>query len=288
VGSAQPLRLKERLSSALRVPSGPVDPSWYDARATTGLPGDRVAASQDFVAVAQRLAHLQERLYAEGVAGGGSRRLLLVLQGMDTSGKDGTTSHVAGQVNPQGLRITSFKAPTPAERRHDFLWRIRRAVPGAGLVGVFNRSHYEDVLVVRVHSLVPESVWGERYDQINAFERELQDDGVHLVKVYLHLSKQEQKARLTARLDDPTKHWKYNPRDVDERALWDDYTEAYSEALARCSPPTAPWYLVPADRKWYRNWAVGRLLLEALEDMDPQYPPVDFDLTRERARVAAS
>jgi PPK2 family polyphosphate:nucleotide phosphotransferase len=287
-GSPKPLRLDRPLSTVLRVPAGRVDLSRYDAGATPGLPGDRDTASQDFTAVAARLAQLQERLYAEGVVGGGSRRLLLVLQGMDTSGKDGTTRHVAGQVNPQGLRITSFKAPTRAERRHDFLWRIRRAVPEPGLIGVFNRSQYEDVLVVRVHSLVPASVWGERYDRINAFESELQDDGVHLVKVYLHLSKGEQKRRLLARLDDPAKHWKYNPADVDERAFWDDYAAAYVDVLERCGTPSAPWYLVPADRKWYRNWAVARLLLEALQEMDPQYPPVDFDLAHERSRVEAS
>ncbi len=276
-----------RLGELLRLPPGPVDLAALDASAAPGAPGDRAATEADFRANAPRLAELQERLYAEGV-GEGRRRLLLLLQGTDTSGKDGATGHVAGQVNPQGLRIVSFKAPTRAELRHDFLWRIRRAVPAPGFIGVFNRSQYEDVLIVRVHSLVAESEWSTRYDRINEFEREISDDGVHLVKVFLHISKEEQKQRLVARLDDPTKHWKYNPRDVDERGLWDDYQRAYQDALERCNTGPAPWYVVPADRKWYRNWAVGRLLEEALEDMAPQYPPADFDVTTERERVAAT
>ena len=276
-----------RVSDLLPYETGRVDQTSTDPRSTPGAPGDKAAALADFVRTSPRLAELQERLYAEG-ARGGSRRLLLVLQGMDTSGKDGTTKHVTAPVNPQGLRIMSFKAPTAAERRHDFLWRIRRAVPAPGLIGIFNRSQYEDVLIVRVHELVPESEWSTRYERINDFERQLVDDGVHLVKVFLHVSREEQRQRLLARLDDPTKHWKYDPHDVDERAFWDRYAEAYADALAWCSTPTAPWYVVPADRKWYRNWAVGRLLLEALEDMAPNYPPADFDVTAERRRVEAS
>jgi PPK2 family polyphosphate:nucleotide phosphotransferase len=276
-----------RVSDQLRLLPGPVDLASLDPRATTGAPGDRAATEADLSGTAARLAALQERLYAEGVVGG-SRRLLLVLQGMDTSGKDGTTAYVAGQVNPQGVRITSFKVPTRAERRHDFLWRIDRAVPGPGLIGVFNRSQYEDVLIVRVHSLVPEPQWRSRYDRINDFERQLADDGVHIVKVFLHISKDEQKARLLARLDDPAKHWKYNLDDVNERAFWDAYTDAYADALTRCNTVVAPWYVVPADRKWYRNWAVAHLLLEALEEMNPVYPPADFDVSAERARVLES
>ena len=276
-----------RVSDQLRLPPGPVDLAGLNPRATTGAPGDRAATEADFPATAARLAALQERLYAEGVVGG-SRRLLLVLQGRDTSGKDGTTAHVAGQVNPQGVRITSFKVPTRAERRHDFLWRIDRAVPGPGLIGVFNRSQYEDVLIVRVHSLVPEPQWRSRYDRINDFERQLADDGVHIVKVFLHISKDEQKARLLARLDDPAKHWKYNLDDVNERAFWNAYTDAYTDVLTRCNTVVAPWYVVPADRKWYRSWAVARLLLEALEEMRPVYPPADFDVSAERARVLES
>jgi len=277
---------KRSMSSLLRVPAGPVDLSTFDPRSTPGAPGGRTATEAAFAAGAPELAQLQERLYAEGV-GGGSRRLLVVLQGMDTSGKDGTTANVIGQVNPQGVRITSFKAPTAAERRHDFLWRIRRAVPAAGLVGIFNRSQYEDVLIVRVHDLVPESEWSTRYGRINAFERELVDDGVHLVKVFLHISREEQKARFLARLDDPTRLFKYNPADVDERAFWDDYQTAYEQVLERCSTDVAPWYVVPADRKWYRNWAVSRLVTEALEQMAPQYPPAEFDVATERKRVLA-
>ena len=277
---------KRSMSSLLRVPAGPVDLSTFDPRSTPGAPGGRTATEAAFAAGAPELAQLQERLYAEGV-GGGSRRLLVVLQGMDTSGKDGTTANVIGQVNPQGVRITSFKAPTAAERRHDFLWRIRRAVPAAGLVGIFNRSQYEDVLIVRVHDLVPESEWSTRYGRINAFERELVDDGVHLVKVFLHISREEQKARFLARLDDPARLFKYNPADVDERAFWDDYQTAYEQVLERCSTDVAPWYVVPADRKWYRNWAVSRLVTEALEQMAPQYPPAEFDVATERKRVLA-
>jgi PPK2 family polyphosphate:nucleotide phosphotransferase len=276
-----------RISDLLRFAAGPVDLSAFDPRSTPGAPGDKAATEADFASTAPRLAELQERLYAEGV-GGGSRRVLLLLQGMDTSGKDGTTKHVAGQVNPQGITITSFKAPTRAERRHDFLWRIRRAVPVPGSLGIFNRSQYEDVLIVRVHNLVPASEWETRYDRINAFESEIADDAVHLIKVYLHISKEEQKQRLIGRLDDPTKHWKYNPADVDERAFWDDYQKAYVDALERCSTDIAPWYVVPSDRKWYRNWAVGRLLLEAMEDLAPQYPPADFDVTAERQRAKQS
>jgi len=276
-----------RVTDLLRAPVGPIDLSLIDPGATPGAPGGRADTEADFARTAPALAELQSRLYAEGV-GGGRRRLLLILQGMDTSGKDGTTAHVVGQVNPQGVSITSFKAPTKAELRHDFLWRIRRAVPGGGSLGIFNRSQYEDVLVVRVHSLVPESEWSTRYDRINAFEAELADDGVHMVKVFLHISKEEQKQRLLARLDDPTKRWKYNPRDVDERGFWEAYQTAYADAIGRCSTEIAPWYVVPADRKWYRNWAVGRLLLEALDDLSPQYPVGDFDVTSERLRVTAS
>jgi PPK2 family polyphosphate:nucleotide phosphotransferase len=228
-----------RIGDLLRLPAGAVDLSSVDPRSTPGAGGHRAVTDADFARTAPRLAQLQERLYAEGV-GGGNRRVVLLLQGMDTSGKDGTTKHVVGQVNPQGVAITTFKVPTSAERRHDFLWRIRRAVPRGGSLGIFNRSQYEDVLVVRVHNLVPESEWQTRYDRINAFEREIADDGVHLIKVFLHISKDEQKQRLLERLDDPTKHWKYNPKDVDERGFWDDYQAAYLDALVRCSTEVAP------------------------------------------------
>lgn len=276
-----------RMTDVLRAPSGAIDLTLFDARSTPGAPGDRAATEAQFAATAPKLTELQGRLYAEGV-GGGNRRVVLLLQGMDTSGKDGTTAHVVGQVNPQGVAITSFKAPSRAELRHDFLWRIRRAVPTGGSLGIFNRSQYEDVLVVRVHSLVPESEWSTRYDRINTFEAELADDNTRLIKVFLHISKEEQKQRLLARLDDPTKRWKFNPRDVDERGFWDDYQQAYQDAIEKCSTEVAPWYIVPADRKWYRNWAVGQLLSEILEDLSPQYPVGDFDVTAERRRVEAS
>jgi PPK2 family polyphosphate:nucleotide phosphotransferase len=271
----------------LRYRQGFTDPGTSDARATPGAPGKRAKTEAATAELAGRLSVLQEQLYAEGVHGG-HRRLLLILQGMDTSGKDGTVRRVMGLVSPTGVRVTSFKQPTAAERRHDFLWRIARAVPVAGQVGIFNRSQYEDVLIVRVHSLVPESEWSTRYARINEFERQLVDDGVHIVKVFLQISKQEQKDRLLARLDDPTKHWKFNPADVDERLLWDDYMRAYADALSRCSTEYAPWYVVPADRKWYRDFAVTSLLVEALTSMAPQYPPADFDVDEQRARVLAT
>ncbi|WP_036373194.1 PPK2 family polyphosphate kinase [Micromonospora sp. ATCC 39149] len=212
-------------------------------------------------------------------------RVLLVLQAMDCGGKDGTIRRVAGAMNPLGLHIRSFGPPTARERRHGFLWRIRRALPPPGYVGVFNRSHYEDVLIARVESLVPEAVWRARYDEINAFERELTDAGVRLVKVMLHISYAEQGERLLARLTDPTKHWKYQPSDLDSRARWNDYQAAYAEALSRCGTDAAPWYVVPADRKWYRDWAVAHLLRETFDDLDLGYPPADFDVAAERRRL---
>ncbi|MEU4771402.1 PPK2 family polyphosphate kinase [Micromonospora sp. NPDC023644] len=226
---------------------------------------------------------------AGGGAGGpgaaGGRRVLLVLQAMDCGGKDGTIRRVAGAMNPLGLHVRSFGPPTPEELRHDFLWRIRRALPPPGHVGVFNRSHYEDVLVARVESLVPEPIWQARYDEINAFEREQVDAGVTLVKVLLHISYAEQGRRLLARLDDPRKHWKYDPSDVDARARWNDYQAAYAEALSRCGTDAAPWYVVPADRKWYRDWAVAHLLRETFDTLDLGYPPAGFDVRRERERL---
>jgi PPK2 family polyphosphate:nucleotide phosphotransferase len=265
---------------------GSVDPS-----ATPGLPDrdDRKAfAKAQLAEVGAELAGYQEKLYASAKGGEDPRRVLLVLQAMDCGGKDGTIRKVIGQLNPAGVSIVSFGVPTPEERRHHFLWRIRRAVPRPGYVGVFNRSHYEDVLVTRVHGLVPKRVWKRRYDQINAFERGLVDDHVTVLKVMLHISYDEQRKRLLARLDDPTKYWKYNPGDVDERKLWPDYQAAYADALTRCSTEQAPWHVVPADRKWYRNWAVAHLLRETLADLDPRYPPPDFDIAAEKARVRAA
>jgi PPK2 family polyphosphate:nucleotide phosphotransferase len=213
------------------------------------------------------------------------RRVLLVLQAMDCGGKDGTIRKVAGTMNPQGLTIVGFGKPTEEELAHDFLWRIREAVPAPGQIGVFNRSHYEDVLIVRVHDLVPKRTWQARYKKINDFERSLVDDGVTIIKIMLHISYAEQRQRLKQRLLDPTKYWKYNPADVDERAHWDDYQAAYADALTRCATGYAPWYVVPADLKWYRDWAVANILVETLGDLGLHYPPPSFDLAVERARL---
>lgn len=270
----------------LRVPpgSGPVDVGGYDARATPGFEGGKKAARAHVRRLAPRLAGLQERLYAEGHSVG--RRVVLVLQAMDSGGKDGAVKHVVGLVNPGGVRITSFGPPTGQERAHDFLWRVERALPAPGYLGVFNRSHYEDVLIVRVHDLVPREVWEPRYDQINDWEAGLAEQGVTVLKVFLHISYEEQRYRLLARLDDPTKLWKVDPADVDERDSWAAYQQAYEAVLERCSTPGAPWYLLPADRKWYRDWALAHLLLETLEELDPQYPArPDLDLAALRARL---
>jgi PPK2 family polyphosphate:nucleotide phosphotransferase len=272
---------------ALMLPLGTVDLSSIDPRAKPVGPRDKREAARLIEEMAPELASLQERLFAAAVAGG-TRRVLLVLQGMDTSGKDGVVKHVLGLVNPAGVRLVSFKQPTEEERSHDFLWRIEQQVPHAGQIGVFNRSHYEDVLVVRVHELVPEDEWSSRYDRINDFEQGLVHDGTVLVKCFLHISKKAQRERLLARLDDPTKYWKYNPDDVDERGYWDAYQQAYADALGRCNTLVAPWFVVPSDRKWYRNWAVASLLLQTLRQIDPQYPPAAFDVEFERQRVAGS
>jgi PPK2 family polyphosphate:nucleotide phosphotransferase len=253
---------------------------------TSTAPGSREETEAATAALVTELTGAQERLYAEGV-GGGRRSLLLLLQGMDTSGKDGTVRRVVGAMNPLGVLISSFKKPTAEELSHDFLWRIDNALPEPGDVGVFNRSQYEDVLVVRVHDLVPESEWSTRYDRINEFERRVVDAGTHLVKVMLHISKDEQKERLAERLVDATKYWKYNPGDLTERAFWDDYQEAYQDALTHCSTDAAPWHVVPGDRKWYRDWVLANLLVDALRDMNPRYPPAGFDVAEQRRLVAA-
>ncbi len=228
------------------------------------------------------LFNLQERMFAEH-----KRSLLLVLQGMDTSGKDGTITHVIGGLNPQGVWITPFKAPTPEERRHSFLWRIRKRLPDQGQVGIFNRSHYEDVLIARVHDLAKPAVIERRYALINRFERDLVRRGTTVVKVCLHISYDEQRRRLMDRLRDPDKNWKFNVNDVDERAYWDDYMSAYSLAITNCSMPLAPWYVIPANDKDYRNWAVTKILIETLEEMDPQYPHPKLDIPRLMKRLKA-
>jgi PPK2 family polyphosphate:nucleotide phosphotransferase len=237
----------------------------FDADYTGGKKKDKVQDElEENLAVLDDLGY---RLYAES-----RRALLLVLQGMDTAGKDGTIRHVMSGFNPQSCQITSFKQPSAEELAHDFLWRIALAVPRKGYVGIFNRSHYEDVLVVRVHNLVPEEEWESRYERINQFEKLQTEGGVTIVKVFLHIGKDQQRQRLQARLDDPTKRWKFDKGDIQERRCWDDYQRAYEAALTRCNTKHAPWYIVPANRKWYRNLIISRILRKTLEKMDPQFP----------------
>ena len=255
-------------------PGGGLDLAAIDTREPSGAPGDKDATVEATAVLNARLGELQERLYAEG-----SRSLLVVLQAMDAGGKDGTVKHVFSGVNPAGVGVTSFKVPSEEELAHDFLWRIHAEVPARGHIGVFNRSHYEDVLVVRVDEIVPEAVWRPRYDAIWAFEHHLATEGTAIVKIFLHISKEEQAERFQARLDDETKHWKFNRGDLAVRERWDDYRAAYSEAIARTTTDEAPWFVVPADRKWYRNWAVSTILVEALEALDPQYPVQGEDLS---------
>lgn len=247
-----------------------------DPRGTPGLSDskddEKSRAERELADNVARMVELQEALYAEN-----TRALLVVLQGMDTSGKDGVIRHVFSGLNPQGCHVTPFKKPSEAEADRDFLWRIHAAVPPKGDIAVFNRAHYEDVLVVRVHNYVPESTWRKRYAAINDFERYLSENGVRLLKFMLHISKDEQRDRLQARLDDPTKNWKYSPQDLEERKLWDDYIRAYEDALHHCSTTWAPWHVIPSDRKWYRNWAVSTIVREAMEGMNPQYPKVKID-----------
>lgn len=254
-------------------PGKGMDLSEFDPRKTWGEIRDKAAAQAHLQSNIERLRELQYTLYAED-----RRSVLVVLQGMDSAGKDGTIRHVMSGMNPQGCRVTPFKAPTKEELDHDFLWRIHRAAPPRGEIGIFNRSHYEDVLVVRVHDLVPKSVWQKRYQQINRFERNLTENGTIILKFFICISKDEQKERLQARLDDPGKHWKFNPGDLAERKKWKDYIEAYEAVLKKCSTAVAPWFVVPSDRKWYRNLVVSEILCETLEGMDLQMPKAEFDV----------
>jgi PPK2 family polyphosphate:nucleotide phosphotransferase len=257
-----------------------------DTSATPGFTGKKADAQPLQAQRSERLAELQEMLYANNKAADDKRSVLLALQGMDTAGKGGIVKHVVGAANPQGIRYTSFGKPTEEELAHDYLWRIRKALPPAGHIGVFDRSHYEDVLIVRVHNLVPPEVWGARYDEINAFERELADGGMTLVKVAMFLSLDEQKKQLAERLEDPTKYWKYNPGDLDERKLWPKYQEAYQAVLDRTSTDYAPWYVVPCDKRWYSRLAVTELLIQAVESFNMSWPPADFDVEAEKKRLA--
>ena len=251
-----------------------------DPDSRPGLKGGKKKALRDAAKHEGLLFELHERLYAEH-----KRALLVVLQGMDTSGKDGTVTHVMRAFNPQGVLITPFKAPTAQERRHGFLWRIRRRLPPPGFIGIFNRSHYEDVLIVRVHDLAPAPVIARRYGEINDFEQELVRAGTVVVKICLHISYTEQRKRLEDRLLDPDKHWKFDEHDIDERAYWDDYMSAYGMAITRCSTDVAPWYVVPANDKAYRDWAVTRILVETLRDMDPKYPRPRLNVPRLMKRL---
>ncbi len=255
------------LRDRLRVhPDKPPALRKIDPSSTPGVSG-KAAAQREVEALGGEIAVLQDRLLAQR-----NRAVLVVLQAMDTGGKDGTVSHVFRGLNPEGVEVSYFKEPTPDELAHDFLWRVHARVPAKGVVGVFNRSHYEDVLVARVHRLVPKRTWRERYRAIRNFEALLTECGTTVLKLMLHISKDEQRKRLQDRLDDPTKRWKFNPGDLKERERWDDYMAAYEDALGATSTSGAPWYVVPADHEWYRNWAVSTLLLEALRDIDPQYP----------------
>jgi PPK2 family polyphosphate:nucleotide phosphotransferase len=268
-----------------------VDPDHVDLAAvdTDGKPGfaeGKAAGKAALAALDDEVAELQEKLAADAYTGG-HRSVLLVIQGMDTSGKGGVLKQVVGLLNPGGVQATSFKAPTEEERAHDFLWRIEPRTPKPGQIAIFDRSHYEDVLVARVRGLAPPEEIERRYDAINDFERRLSDGGCTILKCMLHISEEEQRQRLLARLDDPTKIWKFKPEDVDERALWDDYQAAYEVALERCSTGWAPWHVVPSDRKWYRSLAIASLLRDALAAMELDWPEPDFDVDEQRRRLGA-
>lgn len=257
----------------LAEPGKPLRLSKVETSSTAGAPGDEAVTEAALARITGKLQTLQERLWAEH-----SRSVLVVLQATDTGGKDGTIRHVFGNINPQGVRVTSFKSPSPQELEHDFLWRIHLAVPGKGEIGVFNRSHYEDVGIVRVHNLVPKKVWRDRFELINNFEDQLIHSGTVIRKFFLHISKEEQKRRLQARLDDPQKRWKFNQEDLEQRKHWDEYQHAYEQTIEKTSTKRSPWYVIPADNKWYRNWAVATVLQQTLKEMNPKFPqPGDLD-----------
>ena len=254
------------------LPGNSVKLSDWDPNDMSAFPVEKKEGRERLEELNQKLEELQELLFAED-----KHKVLIVLQAMDTGGKDGTIRHVFEGVNPQGVRVASFKKPSAEELDHDYLWRVHEQVPGKGEIVIFNRSHYEDVLVVRVHNLVPKEVWSHRYDHINQFERMLVDEGTTIMKFYLNITLVEQKERFQARLDEPNKRWKFNPQDLEERKLWPQYMDAYEEVLERTSTPWAPWYIVPANRKWYRNLVVGTVIIETLMGLDMRYPEPDFD-----------
>ncbi len=255
-----------------------IDPAFKDRHQNHKAAAAEIAHFQQ-----QRLRELQDLLFAER-----RQSLLICLQAMDTGGKDGTINHVLGAMNPQGCRVAAFRQPTAEELAHDFLWRAHRAAPARGEVVIFNRSHYEDILVVRVHRLVPKDVWSRRCDQINAFEKGLVEHGTRILKFYLHISKEEQLKRFKERLDDPTKQWKISESDYKERAFWDDYTAAYEDALSRCSMEQAPWFVIPANHKWFRNLAVARIVVEQLEALNMTYPQPTVDIEHIRHEYHAA
>ena len=277
------------LSKLLRV-DGEVRIEDIDTNSAPGYPDSgKEDADEAREALAPELADLQERLFALGRSNPATaKRVLVVIQGLDGAGKGGVMRHAIGLVDPQGVQLKAFKAPTLEEREHHYLWRIERALPGPGMIGIFDRSHYEDVLVPRVEGFLPREVVDARYDEINAWEKALVDDGYTLVKCLLHLGKDEQKKRLLERVEDPAKYWKYNPGDLDTRAQWDDYMEAYDVLLERTSTEYAPWHVIPADKKWYKDWAVAELLREKLAGLGLEWPPAGFDVEAERERVRNS
>lgn len=269
------------------IPGDPVDLRDLDPRATPGYDDGKKDGAQLLVDRADELSELQERLFAAERREGG-KRVLLVIQGMDTAGKGGIVRHVVGQVDPQGVHLASFKAPTEEEQRHDFLWRIRRELPGPGIIGVFDRSHYEDILIHRVHGWADEAEIARRIRAIRDFEQELTDGGTTIIKLMLHISRKEQGERLMERLERPDKHWKFAPSDIDERGHWEDYLDAYNAALHETSTDAAPWHVIPADRKWYARIAAQQLLLDALRGIDPPWPRADFDVDEQTARLRAT
>jgi PPK2 family polyphosphate:nucleotide phosphotransferase len=256
-------------------PGDKVDLRKFDPDDTSLAPGDKEETNAKSDKLCEKLAGLQELLFAEH-----KHKLLIVLQGMDTSGKDGTVRHVMRGVSPQSVRAVSFKKPTQPELEHDFLWRVHAQIPATGEIVIFNRSHYEDVLVVRVHELAPEKIWRKRYGQINDFEKMLTESGTTILKFFLHISKDEQRQRLQARIDDPTKRWKFQHGDIEERKLWDHYQKAYEDALEKCSTEWAPWTIVPSDKKWFRNYVVAKTVVDTLQDFDMKYPQPDLTVEK--------
>ena len=274
---------RESPANTLRVTEG-FSIADFDCDSTPGFTGDEARTADLMERRGEDLSDLQEKLFADGRSKG-SHSVLLVIQGMDTSGKGGIVRHVVGMVDPQGVQLHSFGVPTDDEKAHHYLWRIENALPTPGHIGVFDRSHYEDVLVVRVHNYVEPAVWGERYDEINAWEAKVAASGTRIVKCALMVSKAEQLNRLEARLERPDKYWKYNPHDLDERAHWDAYMEAYQAAFDKCSTDVAPWHAIPADNKWFARVAVTELLTQALEDMNITWPAAEYDVDAERQRI---